>query len=265
MRILTVAVSALLATACATAPSGRSQLLLMSDSQMHALGATAFEQMKAKDRLANDPRQLAHVRCVTDHLVRALPEEWQRLSWEAQLFDDATPNAFALPGGKIGVNTGMLRLATDQHQLAAVLGHEVGHVVFRHANERVSRSALAETGLSVIGAYAGARSTPENTRTLMGLLGAGVQVGVLLPFSREQEREADIYGQALMARAGFDPAAAVTLWRNMQAQDGNGRPLRLLSTHPDPGDRVRQLSERVENLAPERARAQASGQSPKCG
>lgn len=265
MRILTVAVSALLAVACTTTPSGRSQLLLVSESQMQQMGAAAFEQMKAKDKLAGDARQQAYVRCVADQLVRALPAEWQRLSWEVQLFDDATPNAFALPGGKIGVNTGMLRVATDQHQLAAVLGHEIGHVVFRHANERVSRSALAETGVQLIGAYAGARGTPESTRTLMGLLGAGVQVGVLLPFSREQEREADIYGQELMARAGFDPAAATALWRNMLAQDGAGRPPPLLSTHPDPGNRLQRLAERAPELAPEYQRARAAGRDPKCG
>ncbi|MBB5015551.1 M48 family metallopeptidase [Rehaibacterium terrae] len=265
MRALSVLAIALFTVACATAPSGRSQLLLVSDSQMQQMGIAAFEQMKAKDKLAGDARQQAYVRCVTDHLVRALPAEWQRLPWETQLFEDATPNAFALPGGKIGVNTGMLRVATDQHQLAAVLGHEVGHVVFRHANERVSRSALAETGVSVVGAYAGTRGSPESTRTLMGLLGAGVQVGVLLPFSREQEREADVYGQELMARAGFDPAAAVTLWRNMQALGNAGRPPQLLSTHPDPGNRVQRLAERAPELAPVYQRARAAGRDPKCG
>lgn len=262
--LLAVAVGVALA-GCATAPSGRSQLLLVSETEMTRLGGEAFAQMKGKDRLSSDARLQARARCVVDALVTALPPRWQGLEWEVQVFADDSANAFALPGGKIGVNQGLFKIAGDADELAAVLGHEIGHVVFRHANERVSRSTLAEVGLSTINAYAGARTSPETTRTLIALLGAGAQVGVLLPFSREQEREADRYGQELMAEAGFDPEAAVRLWRKMSAAAGSGRGPELLSSHPNPENRLGDLTGRIPELAPVHTAARARGRTPNCG
>lgn len=260
---ITLALTALLMASCTTAPSGRSQLMMVSDSQMNQLGVTSFDQLKSDGKLANKPRELAYTRCIVDALVRELPSEWQSTAWEVQLFDDPSPNAFALPGGKVGVNTGMLTLATDQDQLAAVLGHEIAHVTFRHSGERVSQNIVAQTGLSVAGALASARTSPETARAVTSLLGAGAQVGVLLPFSRKHESEADIYGQELMARAGFNPQAAATLWQNMQRQAG-GRPVGWLSTHPDPENRIRALSQRSASLMPVFQQARASGRRPAC-
>lgn len=264
MRALVTMGMALALAACATAPSGRSQLLLVSDAEMDRMGALAFDQMKASDRLSTNAGLQRRARCVAGRVVAVLPAEWKNTPWEVQVFEDSVPNAFALPGGRIGVNTGMFGIARDQHQLAAVLAHEVAHVVFRHANERVSRSALAEQGMAIVGAYAGARTSPANTRTLLGLLGAGVQVGVLLPFSREQEREADAYGQELMARAGFDPNGAVELWQAMASAGTGGRVPQLLSTHPDPGNRIRGLAQRAPQLVSERDLATRSGRVPDC-
>ena len=262
---LTASLLALLlaATACTTAPSGRSQLMMVSDAQMNQLGAASFDQLKSSGKLSRDPRHAAYARCVVDALLPELPDEWRRLRWEVQVFDDPTPNAFALPGGKVGVNTGMFSLTDGQDQLAAVIGHEIGHVVFRHSGERVSQNLMAQTGLSIAGAVATANTSSANARAITGLLGAGAQVGVLLPFSRQHESEADIYGQELMARAGFDPRAAAALWTRMQQQSGS-RGSEWLSTHPDPANRIRALNARAPGLMPTFEQARAAGKRPRC-
>lgn len=258
-----IPVLVLLLAACATTPTGRSQLMFISDGELNQLGVNSFDQLKSSGKLVRDSRRLGYARCIVDALVRELPSEWRGIAWEVQLFEDPTANAFALPGGKVGVNTGMLALAADQHQLAAVLGHEIGHVVFRHSGERVSQDLAARTGLSVAGAITQSRASPETARAVSALLGAGAQVGVLLPFSRKHESEADVYGQELMARAGFDPASAVALWQAMQRNAG-ARPIEWLSTHPDPENRIRRLSERVAELTVVQRQARAAGRAPDC-
>ena len=208
LGLLAAALSAALAS-CATAPSGRSQLLLVSESQMSQLGATSFEQLKRSDKLAHDPVRLGRVQCVVRALTAGLPSSG-RIGWEVQLFDDPNPNAFALPGGKVGVNTGMFNVARNQDQLAGVIAHEIAHVIFRHANERVSQQMAAGIGVQALGAYTGSRTSPQNTQMLMSALGLGAQLGVMLPFSRKHESEADVYGQQYMARPGVTIASRNT-------------------------------------------------------
>lgn len=249
---------------CATTPSGRSQLILMSDAQMGQMGSTAFDRMKATDKLSRDGAKQRYVQCVVGALVRELPPQYQRQAWEAQVFEDKNPNAFALPGGKVGVNTGMFAVAKDQNQLAAVIGHEIGHVIFKHANERVSQQSLAGIGQQAVGAYIGVKASSQTTQLVMAALGAGAQIGVLLPYSREHEIEADEFGQQLMARAGFDPQAAVALWQNMVAAAGSGRAPELLSTHPDPQSRIGALQQRAPSLAPQYQAARTTGKMPRC-
>lgn len=256
--------AALLLGGCATSPTGRSQFIAVSDAQMDQLGATAFEQMKQNDKLSRDAGKIGTARCVVDALIVALPPAGQRLAWEVQVFDDANPNAFALPGGKIGVNTGMWTVAKSPDELAAVLAHELAHVLSRHAAERVSQQMAAGVALEAAQSYSGARTSPENTRMLMGALGLGAQLGVMLPFSRVHETEADVLGQRIMAEAGFDPAAAVRLWQNMMRASSGGRPPQMLSTHPDPQNRIVALQARVAELQPVAAQARASGRRPAC-
>lgn len=266
LRPLALAAIALLMSACATTPDGRSQVMVVSDAQVNQMGITAFEQMKANDKTSTVPARSAYAQCIVDALVRELPPEWQRLQWEAQAFAIAEPNAFALPGGKVGINTGLLRVADTPDKLAAVLGHEIGHVVYRHAGERISQQQLTQTGLALAGAYAGRNASPEQVNLAMAALGAGAQVGVLLPFSRKHETEADVYGQRLMAQAGFDPQAAVELWQAMQAATGSeGRPPRFLSTHPDPEGRIRALSDSAPGLREVYEEARRAGKRPGCG
>ena len=262
--IVALLATALLA-ACATAPSGRSQLLLVSDSQMDQMGIAAFDKMKASDKLSRDARKSAYVDCVVAALTAELPDPWRQEAWDAQVFAIDSPNAFALPGGKIGVNTGMFDVAKNQDQLAAVLGHEIGHVMSRHANERVSQSTLAQAGSGLVAAYVGRNSSPDQVKQYVALLGAGTQVGVLLPYSRLHETEADRLGQQLMARAGFDPAGAAALWQNMIAASGNGAgPPRLLSTHPDPAARAADLAASAPGLTSVVQAAHAAGKRPRC-
>jgi len=263
-RLAVLVAVAIVLAACATAPTGRSQLLLFSDGQMNQLGAVSFDRLKSEGKLARDPGREAYVRCIVDSLSAQLPDAWRATAWEVRVFTDPTANAFALPGGKVGVNSGMFAVAENQDQLAAVLGHEIGHVVFRHANERASTSTLADTGLNVVNAYVGANASAQTSTLVMSALGLGTQVGVLLPFSRKHESEADAYGQQLMAKAGFDPAAAVDLWRNMDAASQGQRPPQWLSTHPDPTNRIARLQQATPALTPSYRAAAAQGLRPTC-
>ena len=259
--ILSAAIIAGLA-ACATTTSstGRRQYVGgVSEQQLNQLGAQAFVEAKTKGPLSNDAKQNAYVRCVVNALVRQLPAQEQGTSWETALFANNEPNAFALPGGKVGVNTGIFSVAKNQDQLAAVLAHEIGHVVERHHDERITRQMGASGAVQLLGALAGDYGS---LATQGGSLLA--QTGFLLPGSRVQETEADVVGQRLMAEAGFDPAQAVNLWQNMIAS-GGGRPPEWLSTHPNPESRIQELRSRAGTLTPTYQQARASGRVPKCG
>lgn len=263
-RAVLLLLAACVIAGCATTPSGRSQLLLIPDSQINQMGATAFQQLRNERPLSANSRDRAYVECVGRALVAVLEPDWQRLPWEFELFEDASPNAFALPGGKVGVHTGLLTVARDQHQLATVIGHELAHVTFRHGAERVSQQMGASLALAALSAAAGGEQASEQRQLALGLLGVGAQVGVLLPFSRRHELEADLEGLRLMSLAGFDPSAAAALWRNMEATSGAGRPPTFLSTHPAPADRIRALEAEAERLRPLREQAIAAGRRPNC-
>jgi predicted Zn-dependent protease len=249
---------------CATNPSGRSAFILIDDASMNQMGATAFTELKGKSTLSNDRAQQAYARCVSEKLIAEMPEQWRRLSWEVVVFDDASPNAFALPGGKVGVHTGLFQVAKTEDQLAAVIGHELAHVWSRHGAERVSQQFAAQSALAAVEAYGNSQGS-QNTSTAMALIGLGAQVGVLLPFSRKHESEADFLGQDLMANAGYDPAAASALWANMRQLSGSRSP-EFMSTHPDPQRREQTLAERARSpeLQARLAAAQAAGKGPGC-
>ena len=259
--------AALSLAACATttSPTGRTQYVgAVSQEQLDQLGLQAFNEAKAKTPQSSDARQTAYVRCVVTDLVRQLPPQWQQGGWETALFVDPEPNAFALPGGKVGVYTGIFQVAKNQDELAAVLAHEIGHVVSRHHEERITRQKETQAGLNLVGALLGSRygqGAADMTSQVGGLAAQGLFV---LPMSRTQESEADVVGQQLMARAGFDPREAVNLWQNMIAAGGS-RPPEWLSTHPDPQSRMAELRGRAAGLMPDYQQAQARGLRPKCG
>ncbi|GAB1595024.1 M48 family metallopeptidase [Lysobacter claricitrinus] len=260
---ITVAVAGCATTT--TSPTGRKQTVGgVTQEQLNQLGEQAFAQAKAETPQSSNAQQTAYVRCVVSSLTRQLPAEWQQGGWEVALFQKDEPNAFALPGGKVGVYTGIFKVAQNQDQLAAVIGHEIGHVIARHHDERITRQMEAQTVVGLAGAIVGAKygSTAANAVSQYGA--AGAQALFLLPNSRTQESEADVVGQQLMARAGFDPRQAVNLWQNMAALDSS-RPPTFLSTHPDPQARLAELSQRAGGLVPTYQQAQASGLKPRCG
>jgi predicted Zn-dependent protease len=224
---------------------------------MAAMGVAAYDKLKTELPASKDAAKQRYVRCVANGITAQLRPEEASGSWEVTLFEEDSANAFALPGGKIGVHTGLLGVATSQDQLATVLGHEVAHVLARHSNERVSNQYAAQTGLQLAGAITS--GSPQ----LMGLLGVGAQVGVLLPFSRTQESEADKLGLDLMARAGFDPRQSVPLWENMARAGGAGQP-EFLSTHPSHATRIQELSARIPQVLPAYEGARAAGRRPTC-
>lgn len=265
-QLLLATAIATLVTACATAtsPTGRTQRVgAVSQEELNRLGAEAFAQAKASNRLGGDARQNAYVRCVVNAVTRELPREWQA-QWDVALFADESPNAFALPGGKVGINTGIFRVARNQDQLAAVIAHEIGHVVSRHHDERITRQLGTQTLLGIGSAILGSQYGEGAAQAANQIGGAAAQGLFLLPNNREQESEADIVGQQLMARAGFDPRQAVNLWQNM-IEVGGARGPAFLSTHPDPRERLDELRNRASELTSTQQQARASGRTPNCG
>ena len=263
--LLALSIAATLA-ACATttSPTGRTQNVgAVSQQQLDQMGAQAFAEYKAKLPQSRDARQTAYVRCVVAAVTRELPSQWQT-QWESAVFVNASPNAFALPGGKVGVYTGIFTVARNQDQLAGVIAHEIGHVVARHHDERVTRQTGAQAGLGIVGALLGSRYGQGAAQATSQLGGVAVQSLFLLPNNRIQEGEADVVGQQLMAKAGFDPRQAVNLWQNMIAASG-GRTPEFLSTHPDPQARIQELSNRAGALMSTYQQAQAAGRRPNCG
>lgn len=259
-RLLTACVLMSLLGACATSPTGRSQLMLVSPSQIQQMGIASFAKMGKEGKFANAPHERAYATCVAHALIRVLPSPWNQQKWEVQIIKDNTANAFALPGGRIGVNKGMFKVATNQDQLAVVLGHELSHVVARHGAERVSDNMATQLGVVAASAYGATKGLDPNAT--QALLGVGSQVGILLPFSRAQESEADTMGQRFMAEAGFNPKAAVTLWQKMEKNSGSGSS--FLSTHPSPGQRIRNMQRGAQQLTPVYQKARASGHKPNC-
>ncbi|HUO65207.1 MAG TPA: M48 family metallopeptidase [Terriglobales bacterium] len=226
--------------ACETVPyTGRSQLQLISPQEESQMGAQAFQDIVGKAKLSNDVAASEMVTRVGKRIAAASGHpEYQ---WEYRLIqDDKQVNAFALPGGKVAVYTGILPVTKDENGLAAVLGHEIGHVVARHGGERISQ----QMGVNVVvETLAGLSSgNPAVVQSVSALLGAGASVGVLLPWGRAQESEADHLGLILMAKAGYDPHAARDLWVRMaELSKGSGKPPEFLSTHPSEATRVTQI------------------------
>lgn len=236
---------------CETNPyTGRSQLLMTSVSQEMQMGAQAYDQVKndPKMRQSQDPREIEPVRRVAARIVEAAKrskyaEMAQQFQWEVTVIkDDKTANAFALPGGKMAVYTGIFPMAKTEAGLAAVMGHEVVHALARHGAERMSQGQLTNATLQVVGAAAGASGGGGMLgQATMAALGAGAQVGVLLPFSRKHESEADYIGILLAADAGYDPRESIHLWERMEQLSGGKGPAEFLSTHPGHETRIEQL------------------------
>ena len=249
-----LAVLALQATGCVTNPyTKRWQLLMIPQSYEATLGAQAYQDVLSdpKVKMSQNPAEVAPVERIAARIIEAAKrskyaEAANEFKWEATVIkDDATKNAFALPGGKIAVYTGIFPVADNESGLAAIVGHEVVHALARHGSERMSQGILAQIGL--VGASIAMQTqgfSPVTSQAAMSALGVGTQVGVLLPFSRAHESEADYIGLLLAADAGYDPQEAVRVWERMQ-QSGGQQPQEFLSTHPGHETRIKRLTEHM--------------------
>ncbi|MCH8502511.1 MAG: M48 family metallopeptidase [Aliidiomarina sp.] len=255
MKLLTVMVTVIVIAACTTSPTGRKQLNFFSGSALNSMGAEAFAQIKQEEKVSSDPELNQYAQCIADAIIEVLPQEYSHIEWEVVVFESATINAFALPGGFIGFYTGILKLAENEHQVAAVMGHEIGHVMADHSSERLSTNLLISAGLLAADIATSDRSAGQRAMIMAGL-GITSQLAVALPYSRRHESEADEIGLDLMARAGFQPDQAPRLWELMAQAGGGGTP-ELLSTHPSPDSRIRDLTNQIPQVMPyyeERAR-----------
>jgi len=239
--LLAAGAAALALAACQSVPyTHRRHLVLVPASEMNALGLQQYDRTLKGAKLSRDPAQVDMVRRVGQRIAAAADRP--DYTWEFNVIDDPkTVNAWCLPGGKVAVYTGILPLTRDETGLAVVLGHEVSHALAEHGAERMSQGLLAQFGGAALSVALA--SKPAQTQQLFATAyGAGAQYGVILPFSREQESEADHIGLILMAKAGYDPAAAVDFWqRMMSAAEAGGKPPEFLSDHPSDQRRIDQI------------------------
>ncbi|WNC70928.1 M48 family metallopeptidase [Thalassotalea psychrophila] len=234
--------------ACSTSPTGRRQVLLHSSSELDKMGAQSFEQMKEQEPISKDKKVNQFVQCVANYITPNVKSTVHKGEWEIVVFDSEQVNAFALPGGKIGVYTGILNVTENADQLAAIIGHEVGHVIAQHSNERLSSNQLSKGALVVAGAAA-ASSDIDNKALVVAGAAVGMKYLLLMPYGRAHESEADIIGQDLMAKSGFDPRASVKLWQNM-AKLSKDAPPEFFSTHPSNQTRISDLTKHLQVSEP---------------
>jgi predicted Zn-dependent protease len=244
---------------CRTIPgTGRSQVNVMPESQMEAMSAQAFADVK-KQKLSADVAKNECLKRVGSRIVaearKVDPSLPAFAQWEFVVVQDESANAFAMSGGKVAFHTGIFKLMKSDDEVAVVMGHEVAHVICRHGNERVSQSLLSQ------GVLMGTSAVMKDTKYkpyIMGGLGLGAQYGVMLPFSRTHESEADILGIKLSSRAGYDPQVAIGFWEKMSA--GGASQPEFLSTHPSGSTRIQDLRKEMPGASAEYQRARAAGQ-----
>lgn len=234
-RRLPVIALTLMLAACATGDTGIG-LNLVPPEQVTQMGLESWQAIRAETPPSDNAAFQRRARTVADRVLRGAGKDPG--VWEVVVFKGADANAFALPGNKIGVFEGMMGMADSDDQLAAVIGHEIAHNEAEHASERLSSQIAAQAGLD-IASMALESVNVGSPQLIAAVLGAGVQYGLILPYSRNQELEADRLGLIYMAQGGYDPRSAVDLWQKMGAQ--GGQPPTFLSTHPAPRQRIEQL------------------------
>lgn len=226
-------------TACRSVPfTGRNQMLLTSEARENRLGDEAWRQIKAKEKPGHSKKQRAAVKRVGAAVANAANQP--QYQWEFELFESEQANAFCLPGGKIAVYSAIFNYIDDDAELAAVVGHEIGHAIARHGGERMSQQMLAQGIATGISASLG-NVKPATAEAIMVAYGAGANLGVLLPYSRTQEYEADRIGMTLMARAGYDPSATIRFWREFAGNSGDSPIAEFFSTHPMSSKRLEMM------------------------
>jgi predicted Zn-dependent protease len=252
-----VFVVAFLLDACSTVPlTGRKQLSLVPESEMIAMSFTNYTEFMKENPVSNDKANVAMVQEVGKNISAAvikyfadnnLSSRLDGYQWEFNLVkNDTTPNAWCMPGGKVVVYTGILPYTKDKNGLAVVVSHEIAHAVARHGNERMSQEMLAQYGSAVLSEAL--KNKPEQTRSIYGTAyGLGAQFGVMLPFSREHELEADKLGLIFMAMAGYDPQTAIAFWERMGSMGGQ-KPPEFMSTHPSDATRIQKIKDAMPEV-----------------
>jgi predicted Zn-dependent protease len=218
--------------------TGRHQLLLVSPEEEKSLGEEAYKKTLKESKLSQDQAATAMIRRVGERIAKAADRP--DFQWEFNLIEDKTPNAWCLPGGKVAFYTGILPFTKDETGVAVVMGHEVAHALARHGGERMSTGLLTQLAGQTAGAIFGG-GNPATAAAVEQAFGIGSSVGVVLPFGRKQESEADEIGLLLMAKAGYDPRQAVEFWKRMSQGQGGGAPPEFLSTHPSDETRIKQI------------------------
>ncbi|HSH09626.1 MAG TPA: M48 family metallopeptidase [Oceanipulchritudo sp.] len=235
MKRITLACLAVFLFGCASGPT------FFSESYLAGMAATEFSKLKEQKPISNDPDGTAMVNRVSSRIAATLGPEMPDADWEYILFEDDSANAFAMPGGKIAVFTGLLKHTETDDELAAVIGHEIAHVLLKHANQRMSAEVLRAAGAVV--AVVGTKDMDSGDRNaVLAAYGVGTQVGIILPYSRGHESQADRMGLLIAARSGYDPQAAISFWKKMSEANPNSLP-QFLSTHPGHDSRIEDLQE----------------------
>lgn len=238
--------------------TGRKSHVGMSVEQESALGLQSYQQILAKSRTVDSGPELEMVKRVVSRLAAATGAAGQAFQWQVSLVGDEQVNAFCLPGGEIVVYTGILPVAQNEAGLATVLGHEMAHAISRHGAQRVLQQNITQTAMTGV-AVSLSDMDYEKQRAVMGALGVGAQFGILMPFSRKHESEADAIGLMFMARAGYDPEESIRFWERMEQASQNAPP-EFLSTHPSHGTRIAQLQAEMPKALEEYRKATAGGQ-----
>ena len=239
-------------SACAkNSLSGKKQLKLLPESELQNMASSQYKQFLSTNKVVanSNNRDAEMVNRVGQRIIKAVESYYSEIGkssdlssykWEVNLVDDKTVNAWCMPGGKIVVYTGILPITQNEAALAAVMGHEVSHALLQHGNQRMSQGIIQQLG-GVALSVAVANKPQETQNLFLGAYGAGSQVGVLLPFSRKHELEADRYGLIFAAMAGYNPQEAIALWERMEKASSGQTPPEFMSTHPSEGRRIEQL------------------------
>ncbi len=249
-------VGTLLLSGCSDVPmTGRNRVIMMDESQLASLSAKEYTKMLSQAKVSTDLTGTAMLQRIAKRLIQATEElaheygfanDLSVYNWEFTLIDDPKMvNAFCMPGGKVVVYTGIMPIAENEEGLAVILAHEVAHAIAKHGNERMSQKSLVNTGGLLLNEFT--KTSPEETRQLFGgVYGMGTTLGVLLPYSRDHESEADHIGLILMQKAGYDPKAAISFWQRMSANSGGNTPPEFMSTHPSDDTRIAKIKSAIE-------------------
>ena len=244
---------------CTTAPiTERKQLKLVSEAKLNAQAASIYEKVKEKEKMSKDEKTLNEIKEIGKKIEYSIGEYFYRsklndptinFDWEYILIDNKkVRNAWCMPGGKIAVYTGMLDVTKNTNGLAAVMGHEIAHAVAKHSVERASRNVATNVVLQVTDILTGGKLSTVNRTTGMNTVGLLTQMGILNPFNRKQESEADYLGLIFSSLSGYDIRETVKVWERMKEYNKGKAPPEFMSTHPSPDNRIKKINEWTNNI-----------------